>query len=1509
MPTTTSSTISQAARYQDELIQSALPAWLRKANAAQLEQLREASVLSLYWRERWQQILGQLQGVDAFCQPRLQHALRAQWPQIDVASTLWRKGEREPVITSQPIGYPVTTAVYRTQPLLEAALTNFTAEQAEPGGMLVGNRLQGPPEAESQLPDAAAFAGFCRTLDLGGQYQRHLHEVLETAPGEGPDPRSVLARHLRYALLVEVHRAWIEGHVDGFAHRLLSDVCNLYMPLAGGDPLLQVGKLRLLGHTLERIVVVDGQNFPGYADGSSIHGVWVYIPGDPHGALRGYASLRHFANDLGMRLRTPQYQRFFARFVGRRDSQRFFSAVIEGYAGVGDLANIRLDERVLACTTPVFDALAEAQIEQIKDDARMIAMPVADIDLDVQREHDQRLAAEGWTLLNLAGLFIPALGVALLAVTAWELLDQTYLGIAAWQQGEHSEAMHHLLDVAAQVATLAVVGGAGTVAAKAWSRSQWVDSLLPQTLGDGRVRLGVSRIDALRTPLPAQAVRDEQGLYQLGEQRWVELDGEHYPVSRADEDQPWALHTADGVVHPLSDNGASAWRLWHETPGRWAEPRYLFRRLSLTSTALDDEAIDLVLHATDTDADTLRALHVRGQTIDALLLDSLERVALDTRLRTLIKQLRGGEAVGDTGLLAQVRALPEAAVLNDQALAEHLWQARREVFDRVLRAQQAPASAAAQVLSRDFPGLTRRAAQALVDAGSVAERELLDSGRVPLRMALAARRSLRRIRVAKAYESLWIDAPQGLDLARLTLALSQRLPGVSERFAWRLFEHGRAGAPVWSSAPAPEARQLDLVLTESGFELFDGQGAQLSAAPGELFETLATGFDDAERQTLGVAEPFAHNWRVLVARQAMTDRESLPRLLGQRPEEGWFRLPKRLADGRVGYPLSGRGQRAVPASLGARVRRYYPLMNDQQVEVWAQQIRDSGQQVEQVLTQLGIQARSLERSLRRWVRGGTGILVRNDRNRFADHLLAAWRRLTPHLFPGVQQTQGFHLRLRGIYLPMLPRLPAEVSFAHVHTLSLQQVGLHDVGPDFLARFPQLRVLELDGNILRRVPRDLNLLTELRELSLDSNEINLDDEQVEQLAGMRHLQLLSLASNPLRRSFSVRDMPNLRYLNLSHTEQTRLPPGLLGRMNMTVADLRHNRIRTLPDAYFSAPQWVNQGVLLDDNPLDAATMARFDSWNGGGAAAAPTVTAPTASAEAEAAAAAVRDAWLLQLPEQPQLERAALWEELRTRDGAEGLFDLLDRLRQSADFHRLEAGLGTRVWAVLDALHAHADLAEEVFALANLPLTCQDSAALSFSGLELHLLVWRALREAHASARSQEQALIRLGRQLWRLDEVERIALRDLEARRADGANPDQIEVVLAYRVGLREALDLPAQPHDMLFAAVSGVDPVRLEEARVAVLTGEQQDVRVQALAQRDFWRTWLERHYADRFEAMDAPFQARLAALMEQVEAGASVEGEYLSRMNAVRDEREASRTALILSLTEEILEAHAAQ
>jgi hypothetical protein len=79
----------------------------------------------------------------------------------------------------------------------------------------------------------------------------------------------------------------------------------------------------------------------------------------------------------------------------------------------------------------------------------MIAVPVAKLDRAVEVAHNRRLAAEGWTLLNLAGLFVPAIGLGLLAITAWRLLGEVYHGIDAWREGDDNEALGHLLNVGA----------------------------------------------------------------------------------------------------------------------------------------------------------------------------------------------------------------------------------------------------------------------------------------------------------------------------------------------------------------------------------------------------------------------------------------------------------------------------------------------------------------------------------------------------------------------------------------------------------------------------------------------------------------------------------------------------------------------------------------------------------------------------------------------------------------------------------------------------------------------------------------------------------------------------------------------------------------------------------------------------------------------------------------------------------------------------------------------------
>ncbi|WP_028694020.1 NEL-type E3 ubiquitin ligase domain-containing protein [Pseudomonas cremoricolorata] len=1500
---TTSS--GEAAAYQDNLIHAALPAWIRAASIEQLQQLQDASSLSLYWRERCQQLLAPLQGVEAFCRPLLQQALQARWPALDTAALVWRHGEREPVVTSMPIGVPVTVPVYRTMPLLEAALRNFNDGQSEEGGMLVGNRLQRVDDQPApELPSAAQFAAFCRQLDLGAQYQQHLRSVLEPDAEAGEQARSVLARQRRYALLVDAQRAWIEGAVDAAEHQLLTRLCGLHWPLTlNGDP-LKARRLNLLGCDLEQIVVLDARDQSWSPLVTSSRRVIAWIPGDPHTPLRSYPSLRHFANDLGHRLRTAEYQRFFSRFVRRRDSQRFFSAVISGYDGVTDLANIALDEHMSDWPTPLFDSLAAAHIAQIKDDAALLATPVAELDRQVQREHDQRLAAEGWALLNLAGLFVPGLGLALLAVTAWQVLDEVYLGVEAWREGDHSEAMDHLCNVALDVASAALVAAGGSVVARVWTRSAVVDELLPHTLPDARVRLGQPMLEAFRSTPPAEALRDSQGVYRAGERCWVSIDGHAYEATPGTDQQPWTLRRRNGLAPALRHNGAGAWRLWFEQPRQWQDAHYLFRRLALSETRLNDEEIDIILHSTYTSAEHLRALHVHDRPADALLRDSTQRVALVARIRRAVSQLRQGLQPGDLTVLDHARSLPGAAELSDQALAERLWSERRSFFQRLYHAVQDSPSAQAQVLRRDFPGLSVLAAEELVAGASPTHREqLLASARVPLAMATRAQRSVRALRVSRALAGLSLETEQSLDLARLSLHIGSRLPGAPGTLRWRLFDGSRERfvAQFGAIDPAPPSgtvRQLDLLLGSAGFELFDAGGQALGNAADELFNTLALAYDDAERTALGIGEPFAHNLRVLIARQARQQPEQVEQALGLRQPVSWFRLPARLADGRLGYPLSGRGGgRGVPRALYARVRMLYPMMSDAEIEHWTQQLRSTGQQVERVLNRLGGEMQQLEGTLRRWVTSGSGLLARIDRSRFCDQLLGAWRRMTPRLASVADQSSGYRLRIYGTHLPSLPSLPEAISFAHVDVLSLRDVGLSQMPTMFLRSFPGLRTLELSGNLLAQLPQGIERLGRLRELALENNLIHLDAEQAARLAACEHLRTLNLGGNPLGFAVSVQRMSQLRTLNLRETLLPSLPEGLLESTELLIADLRGNQIRTLPERFFRAPRWLTSTLMLEDNPLEPAAAARLAQLFG-----------EPQAAGMQVAGTLLSGPWLDTVEPGLRAVYAATWDALAQRPAATGLFELLQRLQQSADFLDNDVAMGRRVWSLLEAAERYPELGEELFNLANLPLTCQDSAALSFSGLELHLLVWQARLSASSGGGSEERALLHLGRQLWRLDEVERIALADLQARHADGANPDQIEVALAYRVGLREVLDLPAQPQDMLFAGVSGVDQGRLEQARDQVLAAETVPTLAASLVQREFWQTWLEQRYAERLQALDEPFQARLAALMDEAEAGTSEEGQYLEQMNRVRDERQAARHALLLTLTEQLLAAHLA-
>ncbi|MCE0910708.1 NEL domain-containing protein [Pseudomonas kurunegalensis] len=146
---------------------------------------------------------------------------------------------------------------------------------------------------------------------------------------------------------------------------------------------------------------------------------------------------------------------------------------------------------------------------------------------------------------------------------------------------------------------------------------------------------------------------------------------------------------------------------------------------------------------------------------------------------------------------------------------------------------------------------------------------------------------------------------------------------------------------------------------------------------------------------------------------------------------------------------------------------------------------------------------------------------------------------------------------------------------------------------------------------------------------------------------------------------------------------------------------------------------------------------------------------------------------------------AAWDSLDAGTESERFFRVLRQLLMSEDFRVNARAMGNRVMAVLQAMAITPELREHLLSVANDEWGCQDGATWCLSNLELNLLVWQV---EHAAQGKDERALLRLGRCLWRQDAVDRFATRwALE----HGREQEGSEVGLAFRVGLREPLDLP----------------------------------------------------------------------------------------------------------------------
>jgi hypothetical protein len=1411
-------TLAVAQAYQDQLIAKRLPAWMSSLSEGEFSVLSEALRKLVHLRQQLAVAFARVRHIDDFAKPLLQQALDRHG-RLEVEKLYFRRWYHYISPTSSFVAgrLPVQDSDYYDLPLLEAALYNFTEQ--ERSEQPARNALVDTRGVAQTGLSALAFAGLCRDLDLGQQYQRHLDSVLLEDNGE-QGVQALLAQLQRYGMLADAVKARAQGVLSTDELQLVTQLCREdRLGRLHGAP-VNARQLKLFGCPLQRIVVLDVIEV-GVIYNSSRR-VLVYVPGDPQGAWSARDDLDDYARRvLGMRLRDPAYRRFFSRFVRRRDSQQLFAAVGERLDDVADWATRSLDEQTTGYPPALFDHLAAAWIAQIKDDAAMIAPPVAELDRQAQQEHDKRLRAEGWTLLVVAGLYLPAIGAVLAAVMAYELLEETYQAIADWRDDERDAALEHMLSVGKGIAMLGATAATVTVARRAWSQ---VDELITARLEDGSEKLWNGDLRPYRSEgPPGTAVRDELGIYRQGERCWVEMQGVWYRVRQTSVDEPWQLGTYRGHGPQLRHNGAGAWRLWHEQPAQWADTHLLFRRLGRPYSELDDPQVNQVMAIHGLEADHLRAWHVYGRRAEAGVADTVIRLLLASRIQSLGRQLRSGQAIADTALLAHARELAGAAGKDGQALADVVWSLRREFLQQRYDAQL-PDTEASLVLRRRFTSLHRLAADEVLRTASEDECEaLLKTQQVPLFMAQAARVQVAGIRLARVYEALAFDTPQNLDLARVVLQLLGRLPGAALGPGWRLFD-GDASQPLLTTEG--RAGAFDLIHRQGTFSRH-GAGDGPLAEVGELFDVVAQAYTPEQRAATGLGEPFAAALRAHLSAEANGLRDTLMGWLGlDRPNRS-FLAPQRFADGRIGYPLSGGrfwatlGGRS-PRALQARLRDLYPAFSDEQIGRWLQR-QDALLQLEALEQQYN----ALRSHLNQWVRGAFPSLELFARRELRKGLIDCWRWLIPELGNDAVDQLHYIFSHIGGRIQHLPSLPESVSFPHVSVIALRAMRLETLPDDFLQAFPNLRSLEITHCRLRRLPLPQALAAQLEVLDLSGNQIALDEGQALVLASCSSLVYLNLASNPLARSFSIFGMPRLNALYLQGTRLADFPYGVMDSPELHTLDLRDNYLYELPEGFHESQLWRVGRVNLAGN-LFAAGPEAVSIWHW-----------------LEESRVPYRLRWLDVAPPGRRDDLATLWTQLEADQGSRELFNTLSALTSSGNFKSfpLARNFAARLLDMFEFMVRDDVLRDELFEHAAVT-DCQDNATVRFTDLELRVLLWRA---RHGElAQHPERALLHLGGQLWRMQVLDQLAA---EHALNVGANSESIEFALAYRIALRAKLDLPVQQDDMLYAGIPSLRPHDILRAERAVIAAQSRDSLAQFLSRQAFWQDYLNASFKARLK------------------------------------------------------------
>ncbi|UQS12649.1 NEL-type E3 ubiquitin ligase domain-containing protein [Pseudomonas sp. HS6] len=622
---------------------------------------------------------------------------------------------------------------------------------------------------------------------------------------------------------------------------------------------------------------------------------------------------------------------------------------------------------------------------------------------------------------------------------------------------------------------------------------------------------------------------------------------------------------------------------------------------------------------------------------------------------------------------------------------------------------------------------------------------------------------------------------------------------------------------------------------------------------------------------------------------------------------------------------------AAEESFALRLQRIVPDYSEEQARQMIGQMRDAAMTDLQIAARLEDWAHLSETLIRRlnsWscireARGEGWVVSSRTRSLAAHRILACWR----EGLLGRSGGPGSELNLDGLQLGDLPRLPVE--FGHVRELNLTGVRMSEQGSNgFLAAFPNLSTLNLSGQALQAVPEAIAGMTGLQRLELSSLGLADSVSLYFTLAPLEHLQWLDLSHNLLQ-EFNAELFEELQRLDLRNNHLADLPAGVLETRSLSALNLSGNDIFSIPlRALDGTHETLMQGTDLSDNYhlsletlealRDYAQARNLDpvlgiprdrvQWMIDGYASeteSETIT-DTQSVGLSDDESDEENPDLFEQDVSPQMEpwlergipedandHRAIWHRLAAEPGNGDFFHLLERMRDTLEFRLHRADLIRRTWTLLEAADRFSELRQTLFAMARTHTTCIDGRTLAFSEIEVKVFEYNTLLEVEPGLEQKGRALLNLSRQLFRLEQVEKIAAEAIHGRL------DPAEVRLQYRIGLTggwpDGLTLPGQPRSMAFGRpVSGNT---LVQARERVLETERSDRFYEDLIGRRYWVEYLNEKYPQAFEALERRAAERHGEVEGQFEGLDS--SAYHEALNTLAIEKDTALNVKLIELS----------